>query len=378
MFSYYDKIAIDRARVLVPYFAKADIKFCSVPVPLINGHKDGTFEFTDIQKKDYGQSQTHPSIVYIPDGFGGHKWWLATTPYPHSNGAFENPCIYYGDEENGEPPLTFTPISGTASGNYTITNNPIVKVPDTKTTNSDPDLFFDSQNNKLCLISRKNTYGYAYYYQESPDGQAWTPRLADAEYIINVNRGMPAELVSPAIILKDGKNEMYGLSSGGYLVPESIRTQKGINRGMLIYNGQFTPKGMHIVGKASLLGKMEVHPWHFDICYYNNKYYMIFSGTDYNTKRIGLLRMAISDDGLDFKVYSRPLLPLDYGYYRPSFYIDNDTLVIYGCTESGAPDNADAYPNGASDVPVDGRAIFRVMGNLPSIVNTLKADEIRS
>ena len=95
-----------------PVFSKEEMLFCSIPVPPINNHKGGTFDFTQEQIEKYGQSQTHPSIVYKAEGWNGHKYWLATTPYPHIAGVFENACIYYGDEdESGNPPRIFTPIS---------------------------------------------------------------------------------------------------------------------------------------------------------------------------------------------------------------------------------------------------------------------------
>ena len=84
-----------------PIFSKDEMLFCSVPVPPINNHKGGEFNFTDTQISKYGQSQTHPSIVYVPEGWNGHQYWLVSTPYPNAIGEFENPCIYYADAENG-------------------------------------------------------------------------------------------------------------------------------------------------------------------------------------------------------------------------------------------------------------------------------------
>lgn len=86
-------------------FNEEDMFWCSVPVPPIDNHKDGVFNFLPEQIANYGQSQTHPSIVYIPGGWNGHEYWLATTPYPNSTGVFENTCIYYGDADlDGTPP----------------------------------------------------------------------------------------------------------------------------------------------------------------------------------------------------------------------------------------------------------------------------------
>lgn len=36
---------------------------------------------------------THPCFLYVPQGFGGYKWWCAYTPYPNSDSKYENPCI---------------------------------------------------------------------------------------------------------------------------------------------------------------------------------------------------------------------------------------------------------------------------------------------
>ena len=37
----------------------------------------------------------HPDVLYVPDGFGPEKWpyWMAMTPYPNGNDAYENPSI---------------------------------------------------------------------------------------------------------------------------------------------------------------------------------------------------------------------------------------------------------------------------------------------
>ena len=127
---------------LEPIFSAEQMSYCSVPVPPINATKDPnyTFDFTPEQIAQYGQSQTHPSIIYIPGGWNGHEYWLATTPYPFAMDVFENPCIYYGDADaEGNPPVLFTPISGVASGDYIMVDNPVVKVPSNDNINSDPD-----------------------------------------------------------------------------------------------------------------------------------------------------------------------------------------------------------------------------------------------
>ena len=46
----------------------------------------------------------HPSVVYIPDYFSGHKWWMTQSPYhprvklkPY-RARWELPCVHYSDD----------------------------------------------------------------------------------------------------------------------------------------------------------------------------------------------------------------------------------------------------------------------------------------
>ena len=64
------------------------------------------------------QSQTHPSILYLKQGWNGATHWLGTTPYPKAQVKYENPCIYYADVRNDSIPTQFVPIK----------NNPILAV----------------------------------------------------------------------------------------------------------------------------------------------------------------------------------------------------------------------------------------------------------
>lgn len=45
----------------------------------------------------------HPSVVYVPEGLGGHKWWMAQTPFPPCEfkpyrDRYELPCVHYSDD----------------------------------------------------------------------------------------------------------------------------------------------------------------------------------------------------------------------------------------------------------------------------------------
>ena len=44
------------------------------------------------------QQNVHPKVLYLPEGFGGHAWWMAYTPYTWGNCEQENPCIAWSDD----------------------------------------------------------------------------------------------------------------------------------------------------------------------------------------------------------------------------------------------------------------------------------------
>ena len=40
-----------------------------------------------------GLEVLHPSLVFVPGGVSGYRWWIVYTPYPGANSEFENPVI---------------------------------------------------------------------------------------------------------------------------------------------------------------------------------------------------------------------------------------------------------------------------------------------
>ena len=367
-----------------PVFGTDKMFFCSVPVPPIDNHKGASFDFTTEQIENYGQSQTHPSIQYFPNGWNGHKYWLASTPYPHAVGVFENPCIYYGDEDaSGNPPRIFTPISGTASGVYTMINNPIVKVPNNTTTNSDPDLWFDSSANILWMISRENSNNYAVYSQKSANGQAWTPRgNRDTGYLWKKGVGDlqdKPEFLSPAILKVGTKIRIYSLSGTGGIYPLNYELNKGLCWGLYIMEGT-TLEGagdFSFVKKAAILGKRGIEPWHMDMFADDRTgyIYMVCSATNNLTNKTEVY-LAESTDGWNFNLFAKPLLS-NYAHYRPTATLrPSDNMLIVYWSVVNAPTTASSYPNGENDVPVDGRAIGLSYDNFDDVLNILRNDKV--
>lgn len=372
-------------QAIPPIFTDTEMLFCSVPVPPINAHKGSSFNFTSEQIAAYGQSQTHPSILYFANGFNGHKYWLASTPYPHAYGVFENPCIYYGDENNGVPPRIFTPISGTVSGSYSVINNPVVKINSNQATNSDPDLWFDSANGKLWLISRDNgdplaTYGFSLWAQDSLTGQAWKPRGNTPLWRCSTGplAGKP-EFLSPAIVKVGTKIRIYNLSGTAGVSPLNYQKNTGLCWGLYIMEGTTLENGGDFVltGKAAILGKRGIEPWHMDMFVDSRTgyIYMICSAANRLTGTTEVY-LAESKDGLNFVMFAKPLLAT-YSHYRPTAALrDSDNMLIIYWSTTNAPSTASRYPNGASDVPVDGRAIGLSYKNFDDILAELRNDKV--
>lgn len=357
-------------------FAKGDHHFCSVPIPAINDNKDGTFDFTAEQIAAYSQSQTHPSIYYNASGWNGHKWWLCTTPYPSATGVFENPCMYYADDQqDGTPPVVWTPISGTSSGDYTVVDNPITKVPNNATINSDPDIIV--LNNVMYMISRENTNHHIPYVQKSTDGQAWTKRgstgLWDHTLI-----SQPQMLSTGFIKIGD---YIYGYSctgtSGNYITVDSEKN-RGYSWGIRIMRGTTFDNGGDFAYYKTcyLTGDKWIQPWHMDIFAYNNKYYIICCAREIGVSGGMRVFLAESSDGETFKMFARPLLDT-YNYYRPTACVkSNGELVIYWSTTGATEVTADELPNGSSDISPDGRYIGMSHKKFSTVLRELNEAEV--
>lgn len=74
--------------------------------------------YTPVQIKNLSSLQPHPwhpSVVYIPEGWNGHKYWMAQTPFPPADvkpyrDRYELPCIHYSDDGIKWNPIISNPI----------------------------------------------------------------------------------------------------------------------------------------------------------------------------------------------------------------------------------------------------------------------------
>jgi hypothetical protein len=107
----------------------------------------------------------HPDMVYFPNGFGGYKYWMACTPYPHSRQKYENPNvlvsndgIHFIDPKNEKEPLTPAPVDVNKGGHL-----------------SDTDMFYYNNEFVLHIVyNKKGVLGPSRFYRiTSSDGIHW-------------------------------------------------------------------------------------------------------------------------------------------------------------------------------------------------------------
>ena len=183
----------------------------------------------------------HPDVVYIPDGFGAKNWtyWMACTPYPHGNSAYENPEIFVSyDGFNWDIPEGL--------------KNPLVQKPsNTLDHNSDPDILV--YENELWLFYRETLRGKSpaenrIYLMKSADGVRWS----DPQEVLSETTG--SQLLSPAVLHDGSCFRMWTVEwSADGLKLMRRRSLDGIN-------WSEPPEGAQITGIEN--GRQ---PWHIDV-----------------------------------------------------------------------------------------------------------------
>lgn len=260
------------------------------------------------------QSQTHPSILYIKQGWNGATHWLGTTPYPNAWVEYENPCIYYAASRGENAPVDFTPIE----------KNPILDWPGGSRFNSDIELFYD--NNILYSIIREyddKSLRKILKVQLSSDGQQWS----EARPFFETNNP-EQELLSPSIIRYKNKLRLYCLNGNAGI------SKKGKCTGIDILEGDdlVLPVFKEIDGGTFLnKDQVKIEPWHCCLFEYEQRLYMLFCGRDHKRKSFRSpmeTYLAVSDDYRNFYIYEKPVIS-HIKTYRPSAYVNGDSLHLY-------------------------------------------------
>lgn len=260
----------------------------------------------------------HPSVVYEAEGWNGHKWWMAQTPYPPNNmepyrDRYELPCIHFSDDGISWEPVPNNPIEE-------LTNEEI----EAHNYYSDPHLLFKEGRLELYyrftflkdkqLVGNKTLLLKRY----SDDGFHWSERevVADLRRQKDVNV-WGEQIISQALVWKDGKYRCYYVNKSSYLTDRHILFTESID-------GQNWTKNKEIELNGS-----NIDPWHIDVQYYDGKYQMIVYDMD-------SLVWFESMNGLNFQFVSEVIRPsskrYDFyadGLYRACSVKTKDKILVY-------------------------------------------------
>lgn len=222
-------------------------------------------------KNPYGNSQNmHPKVLYIESGVGGHKYWMAYTPYDFGNVKHENPCIAYSDDGYNWTDISANPLANTDSEADTVYY-------------SDTHLVYTGSRLE-CWYRKANGNTETIYRRNSPNGINWT----DPEEIYSVTISGNA-LLSPVIIY-DNPTHKYKIwvvnSANGYHIdyyeaPSGDITAWNLVRSITL---AYSYKGT------------AYNVWHIDVSYIDSKYVLIAmcKGTPL------CVFMATSDDNVTY------------------------------------------------------------------------------
>lgn len=144
---------------------------------------------------DGSGNTVHPDVVDMGTAWNGYRFWMAHTPYPESDDAYENPSILASHDG-----VTWTTPPGVT--------NPLYPRPGASY-NSDVDLSYDPGSDELVLVYRTEGKTGVHVIARSPDGVTWPAAASPL-----AGWASPEQNVSPAVVhMPDGTWAMWGLGS---------------------------------------------------------------------------------------------------------------------------------------------------------------------
>lgn len=218
----------------------------------------------------------HPSLVFCDKGWNGYRYWLAFTPLPSGNSAFENPSVVVSNDG-----ATWTVPAGGS--------NPIEPALGGSDYNSDPHLLLAS-NGYMYLFWRAAytstpSTGERVYYRRSTDGITWSART-----LIHTENSTTRALLSPCLVEEpDGTWRMYvvdNVASPNVVNTYTAATVDGP------WSGPTTCTGFTVDS-----GRDE---WHLDLHRIGGEYVAVFNDTLSGGSSQGTLYRATSTNGTAF------------------------------------------------------------------------------
>ena len=343
---------------------------------------------------------THPDVVKVEEGFGGHQYWMLYTPNVMLTSQFENPYIVYSDdgihweEPVGDDGDTVNPIGPRVTGPT-----------DAESHNCDTDLVYDSENKRMmaywnwtndvgekdCQVRMMVSYDGVHWGAPTGNGQ----EVEEGEYVTAVRDTQTKyNLLSPSVTYDSYKGLylMYYNNAGdiGYTNGQNNKVQVRWSEDGINWSEE-------VRDVENFLGKdqngSQLAPWHQDVQYIpsKNEYWALsqcFAGSSPDNS---VLYMTKSKDGLHWEqVGNQPVLtpndaPFwnDFQIYRSTFLYDpgTDTMDIwYSALQTTPADRMVADPEGNLTLTAgtDDSRIWRIghtSNTMSEVMKALTQDE---
>lgn len=110
----------------------------------------------------------HPSVLYFEDGWQGFKYWMAFTPYPGYNSAYENPSVIASNDLKTFVEPAPNPIIPPPSGGY----------------NADCHLFMAPDNSRMYMAYRERNVNNYLKVCHTTDGKTWSTPVSIAQGVV--------------------------------------------------------------------------------------------------------------------------------------------------------------------------------------------------
>ena len=234
----------------------------------------GLYNLSLVPTYDGSNQETHPKLLYFPNGWNGYRYWMSMTPYPGTDDDYENPSIVTSNDlktwvvpKGLKNPITGVPADVKYGGHY-----------------SDSQLVMNNGTMELWYRAnignrrtRMTDYRVDYYYRTmSTDGIHWS-------------KPQP---------MQSSKNSILSLA----VIHQQDRYQ-------FWYRDRFSrlmyadsKDGTHWVDfrQCEIPLPRGYAPWHQDVVFCNDKYYLLQTAQDPKPRYAFSLFLSESADGIHF------------------------------------------------------------------------------
>ena len=258
-----------------------------------------------LNNKNLPKDVWHPSVVFVPSGWNGHRWWMSETPYsprhiPPYTDRWELPCIHYSDDGLKWHPIKQNPIDDLTQEDISQHNYL-----------SDPHLVMKDGvmycYYRYTILENRQLFGNKtiLYCKHSTDGENWSERELVADLRKEEDVAIWGEQVISQSILWNEKKEIWEC----WFVDGS---GDKLNRGVRYV---WSKDGIHWEKYQQCIVPIKNDlPWHIDVQKYGGEYHMLCY-TDNN-----VLALYTSKDRIDFAYQNVALTPQPNTFYWERIY----------------------------------------------------------